>query len=85
MKSKDGDRGDEETFDRTVEVRRRANERLGLDEPCRTLVAPKLRAKSQGISANLSGEEVFRVRAVSSQSLARDRFGSTQAPRPSHH
>lgn len=37
--SKDGDRGDEETFDRSF---------LGLDEPCRTLMAPKLRAKSQG-------------------------------------
>ncbi|MGY3413296.1 hypothetical protein ACVWZV_009462 [Bradyrhizobium sp. GM5.1] len=31
------------------------------------LMAPNLRAKSQAISANLSDEEVFRVRAVSSE------------------
>jgi len=58
---------DEWTFDRTFEVRVVANELLGVDEQDRLLMAPKLRAKAQAISANLSDEEVFRVRAVSSQ------------------
>ncbi len=58
---------DVETFDRAFEVRIVANELLGLDECDRLLMAPKRRAKSQAISASLSGNEVFRVRAVSSQ------------------
>jgi hypothetical protein len=58
---------DMETFDRCFEVRMVANELLGVDEHDRLLMAPKLRAKSRAISASLSGEEIFRVRAVSSQ------------------
>jgi hypothetical protein len=58
---------DADTFDRTFEVRTVANELLGVDEHDRLLMAPKLRAKAQLISANASDEEVFRVRAVSSQ------------------
>ena len=58
---------DEETFERVFEVRMIANELLGVDEHDRTLMAPKLRAKSRAMAANLSDEEVFRVRAVSSQ------------------
>ncbi len=58
---------DVDTFDRAFEVRMLANELLGVDEHDRLLMAPKLRAKSQAISANASDEEVFRVRAVSSQ------------------
>jgi hypothetical protein len=54
-------------FDRTFEVRMIANELLCVDEQDRLLMAPKLRAKAQAISVNLSDEEVFRVRAVSSQ------------------
>jgi hypothetical protein len=59
--------GDVQTFDRCFEVRLVANELLGVDEHDRLLMAPKLRAKSQAISANRSDQEVFRVRAVSSQ------------------
>ena len=44
-----------------------ANKPLGVDDHDRMLMAPKLRAKSQAMSANRSDEEVFRVRAVSSQ------------------
>jgi hypothetical protein len=55
------------TFDRAFQVRMMANERLGVDEHDRILMAPKLLAKFQAKSANLSDEEAFRVRAVSSQ------------------
>ena len=58
---------DVETFDRCFEVRMVANELLGVDEQDRLLMAPKLGAKSRAMSASLSDEEVFRVRAVSSQ------------------
>jgi hypothetical protein len=58
---------DMETFDRCFEVRVVANELLGVDEHDRLLMAPKLHAKTQVISANASDHEVFRVRAVSSQ------------------
>jgi hypothetical protein len=58
---------DVETFDRAFEVRMVANSLLGVDDHDRMLMAPKLRAKSQARSANRSDEEVFRVRAVSSQ------------------
>ncbi len=58
---------DEETFDRAFKVRILANELLGVESHDRTLMAPKLLAKSQAISANLSAEEVFWVRAVSAQ------------------
>jgi hypothetical protein len=58
---------DAETFDRAFEVRMLTSEILGVDEQDRLLMAPKLRAKLLAISTNLSGEEVFRVRAVSSQ------------------
>jgi hypothetical protein len=54
-------------FDRAFEVRMMANELLGLKEQDRTIMAPKLLAKSQAMSANQSDEEVFRVRAVSAQ------------------
>jgi hypothetical protein len=54
-------------LDVAFEVRMVANELLGVDEHDRTLMAPKLLAKSQAISARRSDEEVFRVRAVSSQ------------------
>jgi hypothetical protein len=56
-----------EAFDRAFEVRMIANELLGVDDHDRILMAPKLRAKSQAKSANKSDEEVFRVRAISSQ------------------
>jgi hypothetical protein len=55
---------DEEAFERAFEVRMMANELLGVDEHDRTLMAPKLLAKSQAMSANLSDREVFRVRAA---------------------
>lgn len=58
---------DEETFERAFEARMIANELLGVDECDRILMAPKLLAKSHATSANSSDEEVFRVRAVSSQ------------------
>jgi hypothetical protein len=58
---------DEETFNRTFEARMMANELLGVDERDRTLLAPKLLAKSVATSANLPNGEVFRVRAVSAQ------------------
>jgi hypothetical protein len=58
---------DVETFDRCFEVRVVANELLGVDEQDLVLIAPKLRAKAQAISTYASGEEVFRIRAVSSQ------------------
>ena len=58
---------DEETFERVFEVRMVANELLGVNEHDRLLMAPKLRAKAQAMSANASDKEVFRVRAVSSQ------------------
>jgi hypothetical protein len=58
---------DVDTFDRAFEVRMLANELLGVDEHDRLLMASKLRAKSRAISANASDEQVFRVRAISSQ------------------
>jgi hypothetical protein len=58
---------DSRAFDRAFEVRTLASDLLGVDEHDRLLMAPKLRAKSRAISANLSGEEVFGVRAVSAQ------------------
>jgi hypothetical protein len=58
---------DVETFERCFEVRMVADELLGVDEHDHTLMAPKLRAKAQAISANASDDEVFWVRAVSSQ------------------
>jgi hypothetical protein len=58
---------DEKTFDRTFEVRMPANELLGVEEHDRALMAPKLLAKSRAMSANMSDEDVFRVRAVSAQ------------------
>jgi hypothetical protein len=58
---------DVDTFDRAFEVRMVANELLGVDAHDRLLMAPKLRAKSQAISTDASDEEVFRVRAISSQ------------------
>jgi hypothetical protein len=58
---------DEEAFERAFEVRMTANELLFVEEHYRTLMAPKLLAKSQAMSANRSDEEVFEVRAVSAQ------------------
>jgi hypothetical protein len=58
---------DEETFDRAFDVRMVANELLRVNEHDRILMAPKLLAKSRAMAANLSDEEVFRVRAVSAQ------------------
>jgi hypothetical protein len=58
---------DEETFDRAFEVRMAASELLAVGEHDRSLMAPKLLAKSQARSARLSDREFFRVRAVSSQ------------------
>jgi hypothetical protein len=58
---------DVEAFDRAFEVRMMANELLGVEELDHALMAPKLLAKSQAMSARLSDKEVFRVRAVSSQ------------------
>jgi hypothetical protein len=58
---------DVKTFDRAFEVRMAANELLGVDDHDQLLMAPKLRSKTHAISANASDEEVFRVRAVSSQ------------------
>jgi hypothetical protein len=58
---------DEETFERAFEARMLANELLGVGEQDRLLMAPKLRARSQATLASRSDEEVFRVRAVSSQ------------------
>jgi len=58
---------DPRAFDRAFEVRITANELFGEDNHDRILLAPKLLAKSQAISANRSYEEAFRIRAVSSQ------------------
>jgi hypothetical protein len=54
-------------FDRAFEVRITANALLGVDEHDRLLMAPKLRAKAEAMSAGTSEGESFRVRAVSSQ------------------
>jgi hypothetical protein len=53
--------------DRAFEVRMLANSLLGVDDHDRMLMAPKLLAKSQASSTNLSDEALFRVRAVSAQ------------------
>jgi hypothetical protein len=53
--------------ERAFEARMMANELLGVDEHDRTLMAPRLLAKSKAMAANPSDEGVFRVRAVSSQ------------------
>ncbi len=58
---------DEETYELAFEVRMLANEILGVESHDRALMAPKLLAKSQAMSANLSDKEAFRVRAVSAQ------------------
>jgi hypothetical protein len=58
---------DKETFERAFEARMVANELLGAEEHDRLLMAPKLLTKSRAMSANVSDEEVFRVRAISSQ------------------
>jgi hypothetical protein len=58
---------DEETFDRVFEVRMMANELLGVESHDRTLMSPKLLAKSRAMAANLSASDTFRARAVSSQ------------------
>ena len=44
-----------------------ANEILGVEGHDRALMAPKLLAKSEAVSANLSDKAAFRVRAVSAQ------------------
>ena len=44
-----------------------ASSLLRVDDHDRMLMAPKLLAKSQARSANLSDDDVFRVRAVSAQ------------------
>ena len=48
-------------IDRAFDVRIMANELLGVDEHDRLLMAPKLRAKSEAMSANLSDAEVFHL------------------------
>jgi hypothetical protein len=53
-------------FDSAFEVPMMANELLGVEEQDQMLMAPKLRAKFGAVSASSSGEEVFRVRAISS-------------------
>jgi hypothetical protein len=58
---------DARALDRAFEVRMLANDLLGVDEHDRLLMAPKLRAKSEAISASSSDAEVFQVRATSSQ------------------
>jgi hypothetical protein len=58
---------DTDAFERAFEVRMVANSLLCVEEHDRVLMAPKLRAKSQAMSANWSAEEVLRVRAVSAQ------------------
>jgi hypothetical protein len=58
---------DEMTFDHAFAVRILANEIVGVGDHDRALMAPKLLAKSQAVSANASDNELFRVRAVSAQ------------------
>jgi hypothetical protein len=58
---------DAATFERAFEARMTASGLLGVDDHDRMLMAPKLLAKSRARSANRPDEEVFRVRAVSSQ------------------
>jgi hypothetical protein len=58
---------DEDIFERAFEVRMTANELLRVDEHDRTLMAPKLLAKSRAMLANRSEQEIFKVRAVSAQ------------------
>jgi hypothetical protein len=58
---------DIETFDRAFEALMLANELLAVHECDRTLMAPKLLAKSLARSSNSSDCEVFRVRSVCSQ------------------
>jgi hypothetical protein len=58
---------DVKAFEQAFEVRMLANELLSVDEQDRLLMAPKLRAKSEAMSASTSDGDVFRVRAVSSQ------------------
>jgi hypothetical protein len=54
-------------FDHAFDVRMMANELLGVEEHDRILMGPKLLAKSHAILTNRSDEEIFRVRAISSQ------------------
>jgi hypothetical protein len=58
---------DIESFDRAFEALMLANELLAVHERDRTLMAPKLLAKSLARSSNSSDCEVFRVRSVCSQ------------------
>ena len=58
---------DEETYELAFEVRMLANEILGVESHDRALMAPKLLAKSEAVSANLSDKDAFQVRAVSAQ------------------
>jgi hypothetical protein len=58
---------DVKAFDHAFELRMLANELLGVEEHDLLLMAPKLRAKSEAMSASTSDGEAFRVRAVSSQ------------------
>jgi len=58
---------DEKAFDRAFEVRMMANELLSVERQDRMLMAPKLLAKATAMTANLSNEAVFEIRAVSAQ------------------
>jgi hypothetical protein len=58
---------DVDTFDRAFEALMLSNELLAVGERDRTLMGPKLLAKRQARSSNISDSEVFRVRSVCSQ------------------
>jgi len=57
----------EQAFDRAFGVRMIANELLRVEHHDRILMAPKLLAKADAMSANLPNEAIFRIRAVSAQ------------------
>jgi hypothetical protein len=55
---------DVEALERAFAVRMLADDIVGAEQCDRMLMAPKLLAKAQAVSANASDQELFRVRAV---------------------
>jgi hypothetical protein len=58
---------DAEALEHAFAVRMLADDIVGAEQCDRMLMAPKLRAKAQAVSANASDQKLFRVRAVSAQ------------------
>jgi hypothetical protein len=58
---------DAEALEHAFAVRMLADDIVGAEQCDRMLIAPKLQAKAQAVSANASDQELFRVRSVSAQ------------------